>query len=195
MKRLLLTLALGALPLGTAQAGGAGAMSGMAMPMQMSMQMHTSMQPVMNDLRRLSGAAFDRAFFSMMIPHHQSAIEMSRAALPTLKDPVVRAWAQAIIDDQEKEIAEMQVELRRLGGLDTVRQAHMRQAMMGMSNMAASDRAFLEMMIPHHGSAIDMANLALQLGHGEAAVSMAQRIVTAQATEMQQFQDWLRTHP
>ncbi|GHF58098.1 uncharacterized protein (DUF305 family) [Deinococcus metalli] len=197
MKRALLTLALGTALLGTAHAGGAdpSAMSGTAMMMRMSMEMHASMQPVMDDLRRLSGAAFDRAFYSMMIPHHQSAIDMSRAALPTLKDATVRAWAQAIINDQQKEIAEMQAKLRPLGGVDTARQTRMKQAMMGMMSMPVSDRTFLEMMIPHHGSAIDMGNLALQRGHGEGTVNMAQRIVTAQAKEIQEFQAWLRTHP
>ena len=54
----------------------------------------------------------DVAFAQMMIPHHQSAIEMSRAALPRLRDPLVRAWAQGIIDDQQKEIAELGVRAR-----------------------------------------------------------------------------------
>lgn len=205
MKGLLLTLALSALPVGMAQAGGnePAKMAGMAMSMPMTMEMHTRMQPMMDGLRQLSGVAFDRAFFSMMIPHHQSAIDMSRMALPRLKDPLVRAWAGSIIDDQQKEIAEMQGELRRLGGVDTARQTQMRTMMTGMMPMMTPmmgtaktpDHAFLMMMVPHHGSANEMANLALQQGQSEAVLSIAQRIMTAQADEMHDFRDWLRTHP
>lgn len=204
MKGLILTLALTALPVVSAQAGGSqgGSMSGMSVPMQMNMDMHAQMQPVMEDLRRLSGTAFDRAFFSMMIPHHQSAIDMSRAALPRLRDPLVRAWAQSIIDDQQKEIAEMQAELRRVGGVDTARQNRMRQAMSGMTGMMTQmmagaqnpDRVFLEMMVPHHGSANDMANIALQNGQTDHVLSLAQQIIMTQADEMHDFKDWLRTH-
>ena len=128
---------------------------------------------------------------------------MSRMALPRLKDPLVRAWAQSIISDQQKEIAEMQGELRRLGGAEPTRQARMRQSMDGMmpimSGMmeggAPGDRMFLEMMVPHHGSANEMANLALQQGQSDAVLGLAQRIMTAQADEMHDFRDWLRTRP
>lgn len=201
MKNILLTLTLMALPVSAAQAGGSGPMPMSAMPMtpmSMQMDMHAKMQPVMNQLRGLSGTAFDRAFFSTMIPHHQSAIDMSRAALPRLRDPLVRAWAQSIIDEQQKEIAEMQAELRRLGGVDVARQNLMRQAMMGMSQMMAAapnpDQMFLEMMIPHHAGANDMSNLALQRSNDEHVLSMAQQIIMMQADEMHDFKDWLRTH-
>ncbi|GBF04420.1 hypothetical protein DAERI_020017 [Deinococcus aerius] len=206
MKGLILTLALMALPVSAAQAGGSqgGTAASMSTTMiiQMQSDMRARMQPMMDDLRRLSGTAFDRAFFSMMIPHHQSAIEMSRAALPRLRDPLVRAWAQSIIDDQQKEIAEMQAELQRLGGVDTARQNRMRQAMSAMGQMMTQmmsrsqspDHAFLEMMTPHHGSANEMANIALQNGQTDHVLSIAQRIMMAQADEMHDFKDWLRTH-
>lgn len=93
----------------------------------------------------------------------------------------------------------MQAELRRLGGVDTARQNRMRQAMSGMTGMMTQsqspDRVFLEMMIPHHGSANDMANVALQNSQNEHVLGMAQRVIMAQADEMHDFQDWLRTHP
>ncbi|EYB66444.1 hypothetical protein DEIPH_ctg139orf0179 [Deinococcus phoenicis] len=190
----------------TAQAGGSGPMPMSAMPMTpMSMQMdvHARMQPVMNQLRSLSGTAFDRAFYSTMIPHHQSAIEMSRAALPRLRDPLVRAWAQSIIDSQQQEIAQMQAELQRLGGPNVALMNLMRQAMSGMTPMMTQmmartqnpDAVFLEMMIPHHAGANEMSNLALERSNDEHVLSMAQQIILAQADEMHDFKDWLRTHP
>jgi uncharacterized protein (DUF305 family) len=43
-----------------------------------------------------------------MIPHHQSAIEMSRAALPNLKHEALRGLAQDVIVSQQVEIDRMQ---------------------------------------------------------------------------------------
>jgi uncharacterized protein (DUF305 family) len=51
---------------------------------------------------------FDRDFILAMIPHHQSAIEMSRAALPNLKKREVRDLAQDIITVQQVEIERME---------------------------------------------------------------------------------------
>ena len=50
-----------------------------------------------------------------MIPHHQGAIDMAKVALKHAKDAETRTLAQKIIDDQEKEIAEMQAWLKKHG--------------------------------------------------------------------------------
>jgi uncharacterized protein (DUF305 family) len=50
-----------------------------------------------------------------MIPHHQGAVDMAKVALKHAKDPDTKKMAQKIIDDQEKEIAEMQAWLKRNG--------------------------------------------------------------------------------
>ncbi|MFE1597870.1 CopM family metallochaperone [Methylobacterium sp. ID0610] len=57
----------------------------------------------------------DIDFRTHMIPHHQGAIDMARVALKHAKDAQTRAMAQKIIDDQEKEIAEMRAWLKRNG--------------------------------------------------------------------------------
>ena len=49
----------------------------------------------------------DLAFLCSMIPHHQGAIEMSRAVLKHGKHPEAKKMAERIIKDQEKEIAEL----------------------------------------------------------------------------------------
>lgn len=50
----------------------------------------------------------DADFLLMMIPHHQSAVDMARIVLEVGDDPEVQALAQEIIDSQEAEITRMQ---------------------------------------------------------------------------------------
>ena len=57
----------------------------------------------------------DVDFRTHMIPHHQGAIDMAKVALKHAKDPATKQMAQKIIDDQEKEIAEMQDWLKKNG--------------------------------------------------------------------------------
>jgi len=49
----------------------------------------------------------DHDFATMMIPHHQGAIEMAEAELSYGKDPVMRRLAQEILVDQQSEIDAM----------------------------------------------------------------------------------------
>jgi uncharacterized protein (DUF305 family) len=52
-------------------------------------------------------------FVTMMIPHHQGAIDMAKALLLYTKDPELRNLAQGIIAEQQTEIQVMQAWLRR----------------------------------------------------------------------------------
>jgi uncharacterized protein (DUF305 family) len=51
----------------------------------------------------------DQDFASMMIPHHQGAIDMAKAELIYGKDPVMRRLAQEILVDQQSEIDVMRL--------------------------------------------------------------------------------------
>ncbi|GHF58046.1 hypothetical protein GCM10017781_37830 [Deinococcus metalli] len=177
-----------------------GSMGGMdhsqmggSMPAGNTMSMTGSMD--MGALEKLSGKAFDRAFLSMMIPHHQAAIDMARAVLPLNKDATVKQWATQVIQDQSREITVMTKLLATYGGADTAMSATMKS---GMAEMATAiktskqpDQAFVQGMLPHHSSALDMAQLALQKSANSQVLTLARDIVTAQAKEMYDFRRWL----
>ena len=62
-------------------------------------------------------------FVTMMIPHHQGAIDMARTLLLTTKDPELRNLAQGIITEQQNEIRLMQGWLQRKAGAANDRKA------------------------------------------------------------------------
>lgn len=55
-----------------------------------------------------AGEAFDKAFLSEMIAHHQGAIEMARMALKDAEHPEIKRLARNIVSAQTTEIGEMQ---------------------------------------------------------------------------------------
>ena len=61
----------------------------------------------MIDLRRATGAAFDRMWLRGMLRHHQGAVAMARTELEVGVNPQARKLAQSIIDSQSAEIAEL----------------------------------------------------------------------------------------
>ncbi|MFC4425182.1 DUF305 domain-containing protein [Deinococcus navajonensis] len=90
---------------------------------------------------RLLANLNSRAFLSMMIPHHQTALDMSRAALERSRTAQVKAWAGAIIRSQQAGISLMWRLLARSGGNDD-----------GSAVKAAAtpEGAFVQGMVPHH---------------------------------------------
>ena len=64
----------------------------------------TKMEPSMMQGMMVSDP--DVAWACAMIPHHQSAIEMSRAVLKTGDNAEIKQMAEKVISDQEKEITE-----------------------------------------------------------------------------------------
>ncbi|WP_102127938.1 DUF305 domain-containing protein [Deinococcus planocerae] len=146
------------------------------------------------DLSALTGKAFDRAFLSMMIPHHQAAVAMSQAVLGT-RDPKVKAWATAIIKDQNREIAQMNTLLKSYGGVDS-KMVGMMKAMTGdmvgsVRSASNKERAYVQGMTLHHADAIDMANLALQKSQNLSVLKLARDITRAQAGEIYDFKAYL----
>jgi uncharacterized protein (DUF305 family) len=76
--------------------------------------------PAMNKMHKDMMAAVDpdptKTWVKMMIPHHQGAIDMSKAVLKQTKDPKIRAMAEKVVKEQSKEIKELQDWLKKNGG-------------------------------------------------------------------------------
>jgi len=87
---------------------------------EMMKPMHT-MHEAMNAAK--SSGNPDKDFVLLMVPHHQAAVDMSKAYLNHGKSDRLRKMAQSVIDSQEKEIREMQEELTQLGGKPSVSEA------------------------------------------------------------------------
>ena len=66
----------------------------------------------------------DRDFVTMMIPHHQGAVDMARALLAHSDDPELRNLAQSILVEQANEIALMRAWLARHGAIPSDDAAH-----------------------------------------------------------------------
>ncbi|HEY0834208.1 MAG TPA: DUF305 domain-containing protein [Azospirillum sp.] len=67
-----------------------------------------TMQKMNQDMGKPMTGNADRDFATMMIAHHQGAIDMARVELEHGKDPELKKMAQKVIDDQTKEIKELQ---------------------------------------------------------------------------------------
>ncbi|MET9229322.1 DUF305 domain-containing protein [Lentzea sp. NPDC003310] len=61
----------------------------------------------MAKLEKASGQEFDRLWLTMMIEHHEGAVEMAKTELADGEDPDAKKVAQAILDGQQREITEM----------------------------------------------------------------------------------------
>jgi uncharacterized protein (DUF305 family) len=88
-------------------------------------QMGHAMERMNQDMMVKPSGNYDRDFATMMIPHHQGAVDMARIELQFGKDPVLRRLAQGIIVEQLQEIEVMNRELKQLpGATPAPNQAH-----------------------------------------------------------------------
>lgn len=153
----------------------------------------------------------DQHFIVMMIPHHEGAIAMADLALTRSQRPEIQALARAIQTTQAQEIQQMQQWYRQWYGaavpdwgnrsMGTVT-AGMGMGCAGMGGMSGDltalstaadfDRAFIEMMIPHHEMGVRMAQMVLLRSDRPEIQRLAQAIITAQNQEIRQMQQWYR---
>lgn len=71
------------------------------------MGMGNAMDDMMYGLSGLTGDAFDKAFLSEMIMHHEGAVAMAEAALKDAKHQELKTMGNEIISAQTREINQM----------------------------------------------------------------------------------------
>jgi uncharacterized protein (DUF305 family) len=144
----------------------------------------------MQSLQGKSGEAFDKAYLSQMIAHHEAAVQMAKGALTTATKPETKQEAQKIVDSQTKEVAQMTGWLQTWykSTPDESEQALVKADMKQMMAMPIStDAMFFEMMIPHHQGAIDMSELALKNAGRDEVKELARKIIAAQKSEIAEY--------
>lgn len=145
-----------------------------------------------------NGEYSDERFIDSMVPHHKGAVDMARVALRNAEHDEIRQLAENIISTQRAEIKELKTikkeEFGSAGVPMNMNQEQMR--MMGMmdpqelAKQEPFDKAFIDAMIPHHQSAIDMANVARTESDNPRIKELAANIVSAQEKEIEQMKAW-----
>ncbi|MBA2781375.1 MAG: DUF305 domain-containing protein [Actinomycetota bacterium] len=144
------------------------------------------------------GEYSDKAFIDAMVPHHEGAIDMAKVALKNAQHEEIKRLARDIVGAQEAEIKKLgEIREREFGSAESPSgMSDMDMQMMGMTDpqklakKRPFDRAFIDAMIPHHESAIAMANVALQESENGEIRGIAEDIVGAQKREIAQMRSW-----
>lgn len=157
-------------------------------------------------------SAFDQRdlmFASMMIPHHEQALEMGVLAVAVSTDDRIQDLAQRIIDGQQPEIEVMQAWLDG-AGINSSDDPHAGHDMGGGMNMMGGmateaeleelaalsspgfDRLFLTLMIEHHEGALDMTRMISNSQNPEAQ-ALYREIVEVQKAEIAEMKEMLES--
>jgi uncharacterized protein (DUF305 family) len=158
---------------------------------------------------RAEGNSAERAFLEAMVPHHESAIAMAEVAVDRAEEPEIKKLAQAINDAQGPEIAQMGRIHRRLFRSE-LRPNPAAHEQLGLSPEEAAmeegdptrelrradpfERAFIDMMVPHHRGAVRMAEAVLERTRDGELRGLARAIISAQNREIKQMNDFRTEH-
>ncbi|CAA9394325.1 MAG: hypothetical protein AVDCRST_MAG74-1179 [uncultured Pyrinomonadaceae bacterium] len=148
---------------------------------------------------------YDLQFLDTMTHHHQGALDMAKTAVGKTNNQELKAFAQKIIADQTREIAQMKdwrekwysgkpmaMNMEMPGMGDGMK---MMMSGDGMKKFEAAtgkefDLLFLDMMTPHHQGATTMAKEALTKAEHPEIKTLANQIIKAQDAEIKQMADW-----
>ena len=147
------------------------------------------------------GEQTDGAFIAEMVPHHRAAVEMAQVALKRGQHPEVKQLARAIVSTQTEEIRDLEAIHQRLFDEPLAGADHgtlgLLEHQMGMSGDMSVldtaepfDRAFIDMMVPHHQGAIRMARIELAQGQDGELMQIAEAIIAAQSREINEMNSW-----
>ena len=156
----------------------------------------------MDSARNTGSAELD--FLHGMIPHHQSAVEMSKSYLEYAgKGGEFKGLAENIISAQNKEIDQMNTMIERFEKAESPdsdkEEAYLEEyrAMMDTHHSSHTaettdlEAAFAQGMSMHHQMAVDMAEIILKYTDDEELTRFADNIVTQQEKEIDEMQSYL----
>ena len=143
-------------------------------------------------------------FIDTMIAHHQGAVDMALLANTRTQRDEMRKLTQGIIQEQRREIAEMQEWRRKWFGdakpALNVEFPGMKTGMAGMDTVKLAslkgnefDVEFVKQMIPHHEGAIEMAKALKTDGKYPELENLARSVVDSQSPEIEQMKGLLET--
>ena len=151
----------------------------------------------------LRGEEYDRLFIANMIAHHQGAVDMANLALTNSSRQEVKDLANTIVSAQTTEITDMMAWQKKWGYPASSGEMMMDHSSMGMMDTNAGmmnelngktgeafDKAFLEQMIIHHQSAINMAASGKTNAQHQEVKDLSVAIVTAQTNEIETMRKW-----
>lgn len=148
-----------------------------------------------------SAAPYDLQFFDTMSKHHHEAIDMAKMGQGKIEHARLKELAIRIPTDQQEEIDQMKAwrdqwypnapaaENMQMTGMS----GGMNMDMSSMQSMKAGhdfDAVFIDMMIPHHQSAIQMWQDALTKAEHSEVKTLAQQIIDKQKSEVEQMKQW-----
>jgi uncharacterized protein (DUF305 family) len=151
----------------------------------------------------LKGEDYDRMFLSNMIAHHQGAVDMARLAQTNAKHEELKSMANDIISAQTSEITSMENYQKAWGYPASSGEMMEDHSAMGMMDDMAGmmtelqgktgddfDKTFVQLMIEHHTSAIDMAKPGVTNAQHQEVKDLAAAVVSAQTKEVAQMKQW-----
>ena len=140
----------------------------------------------------VDGEYSDERFIDMMAAHHQMAIEMAQVAQQKAQLPEIKRIADDVVSTQQAEIDELRaIKEEQFGSSDVpliMSPEEPSMYAMEMPDQLAGqepfDRDFIDSMIPHHASAIEMASTANMRSDNPEIKRLARGIIDAQSREI-----------
>jgi uncharacterized protein (DUF305 family) len=135
----------------------------------------------------------EQDFILEMIPHHMEAADAAMLIYASTRDPALKELAGNIYEEQLEEVKSIKLfYAQKYQRVPSGRQSMPMMRDLNVLSGEAQDVQFAEDMIPHHMSAIAMAQQALRLpGLSEEIRQFAEKVVNDQGREIEFMKRWL----
>jgi uncharacterized protein (DUF305 family) len=153
--------------------------------------------PMVKVLKEQDGKAFESAFLSLMIHHHESGKKMASLGEKKATSPELKELAAKIGKQQTKEIAQMTTWLKEWHSKSPDHSIVPEESKKMEASVSASlesksgaefDKFFASKMAEHHASAIEMAKLEEHHSEHAEVKAMAKEMVAMQEKEKEKLQ-------